>query len=66
MGGAAVVRVLKAVPLVLQADTIKQTVADNKVVVYSKTYCPYCTQVSHSASRSAGIVLLLDSETNYR
>ncbi|GIL70637.1 hypothetical protein Vretimale_3748 [Volvox reticuliferus] len=28
-----------------KADTIKQTVADNKVFVYSKTYCPYCTRV---------------------
>eukprot|EP00882_Tetradesmus_deserticola_P003081 GHRQ01003270.1.p1 GENE.GHRQ01003270.1~~GHRQ01003270.1.p1 ORF type:complete len:136 (+),score=47.27 GHRQ01003270.1:82-489(+) len=27
-----------------QADNVKQTVADNKVVVYSKTYCPYCTE----------------------
>eukprot|EP00878_Enallax_costatus_P008030 GHUV01008397.1.p1 GENE.GHUV01008397.1~~GHUV01008397.1.p1 ORF type:complete len:155 (+),score=28.82 GHUV01008397.1:56-466(+) len=27
-----------------QADTVKQTVADNKVVVYSKTYCPYCSE----------------------
>ncbi|KXZ47427.1 hypothetical protein GPECTOR_35g865 [Gonium pectorale] len=28
-----------------KAESIKQTVADNKVVVYSKTYCPYCTRV---------------------
>eukprot|EP00775_Hariotina_reticulata_P001253 gene1253-1593_t len=27
-----------------QADAVKQTVADNKVVVYSKTYCPYCSE----------------------
>jgi len=26
------------------ADGIKQTVSDNKVVIYSKTYCPYCTR----------------------
>jgi protein-disulfide isomerase len=25
-----------------QADSLRQTVADNKVVVYSKTTCPYC------------------------
>eukprot|EP00879_Flechtneria_rotunda_P004852 GHRR01005126.1.p1 GENE.GHRR01005126.1~~GHRR01005126.1.p1 ORF type:complete len:150 (+),score=26.97 GHRR01005126.1:141-590(+) len=25
-------------------DDIKKTVADNKVVVYSKTYCPYCAE----------------------
>jgi len=29
----------------VQADAVKQTIADNKVVVYSKTYCPYCTKV---------------------
>jgi hypothetical protein len=28
-----------------QADTIRKTVADNKVVVYSKTTCPYCSRV---------------------
>lgn len=28
-----------------QAASIKKTVQDNKVVVYSKTYCPYCTEV---------------------
>lgn len=28
-----------------QADSIKQTVNGNKVVIYSKTYCPYCTEV---------------------
>ncbi|GBF91717.1 glutaredoxin-C4 [Raphidocelis subcapitata] len=27
------------------ADSIRKTVADNKVVVYSKTTCPYCTRV---------------------
>ncbi|PNH01365.1 Glutaredoxin [Tetrabaena socialis] len=27
-----------------KADSIKETVAANKVVVYSKTYCPYCTR----------------------
>ncbi|KAI8473293.1 MAG: thioredoxin-like protein [Monoraphidium minutum] len=28
-----------------KADTVRQTVSDNKVVVYSKTHCPYCTRV---------------------
>lgn len=28
-----------------QAESIRQTVKDNKVVVYSKSYCPYCSEV---------------------
>jgi hypothetical protein len=26
-------------------QAIQSTIADNKVVVYSATYCPYCSQV---------------------
>nr|QKY15263.1 glutaredoxin (GRX) [Polytomella parva] len=28
-----------------KADTIKSTVSSNKVVIYSKTFCPYCRKV---------------------
>lgn len=27
-----------------KADQVKQAVSSNKVVIYSKTYCPYCTR----------------------
>ncbi|EDW60913.1 glutaredoxin [Drosophila virilis] len=26
-----------------QAQFVRQTIADNKVVIFSKTYCPYCS-----------------------
>lgn len=32
---------------VVNLQAIQQVVADNKVVVYSATYCPYCSQVRH-------------------
>lgn len=25
------------------AEFVKKTIASNKVVIFSKTYCPYCT-----------------------
>lgn len=31
--------------LLSHQQAIQQTIADNKVVVYSATYCPYCSQV---------------------
>lgn len=31
-------------------QAIQQTIADNKVVVYSATYCPYCSQVGVALS----------------
>lgn len=34
------------VALSLQADQIKEKNSENPVMVYSKTYCPYCGQVS--------------------
>lgn len=45
------------------ADGIKKTVADNKVVVYSKTYCPYCTRVKglFSELNVPAVVLELDT-----
>jgi hypothetical protein len=43
-----------------QAGGIEKTVSDNKVVVYSATYCPYCSQVGREAqgelSASSGVV----------
>lgn len=32
-------------PSIAQVDAIKSTVSASKVVIYSKTYCPYCTRV---------------------
>ncbi|GLC45029.1 hypothetical protein PLESTB_001461000 [Pleodorina starrii] len=37
--------VVRTMASTTKADAIKATVADNKVVVYSKTHCPYCTRV---------------------
>lgn len=44
-----------------QVDTIKSTIADQKVVVYSKTYCPYCDTVSHETTASIGGVWIMNS-----
>ncbi|KAG2445651.1 hypothetical protein HXX76_000261 [Chlamydomonas incerta] len=32
-------------------DSIKETVAKNKVVVYSKTHCPYCMKAKSSLNQ---------------
>lgn len=49
-----------------KADTIKQTVSGNKVVVYSKTYCPYCTTVKglFADLQVPAVVLELDKSSD--
>lgn len=34
----------------MQVDTVKEKNAQNPVIVYSKTYCPYCAKVRSAAS----------------
>lgn len=41
--------------LILTLQAIQSTIADNKVVVYSATYCPYCAQVSIAAAQQSAV-----------
>jgi len=40
--------------LVMARQLVDDTIADNKVVVFSKTYCPYCT-MAKKALTEAGL-----------
>eukprot|EP00877_Chromochloris_zofingiensis_P000848 jgi/Chrzof1/10764/Cz05g11110.t1 len=45
------VRSLNIIRASAKVDDINKTVGDNKVVVYSKTYCPYCARAKDLFNR---------------
>ena len=42
------------------AEVLKKTIEENKVVIFSKTYCPYCTKVKNLFKSLSVPVIVLE------
>ncbi|XP_036325501.1 glutaredoxin-C4-like isoform X2 [Rhagoletis pomonella] len=49
-----------------QADMVREVIANNKVVIFSKSYCPFCTMAKEQFRKLAvpAYVVELDSRTD--